>query len=105
MKMRISQRKNRFEAEVEDLEAKLQNALQPVTPRQAFIYDLRQQLENRPEDTVKHTQFSPQNMLVILASLLGAVVLVIFGAKGIRSLIQALNQPDQEKMSLPANPA
>jgi hypothetical protein len=92
------------EAEIAELEARLQAALQPVEPRNGFVRDLRQQLITNPEGPDDGRQFSSKNLLMIFASVIGGAVLLIFGARGIKSLLQAMGRMNDEKVTVPANP-
>jgi nucleotide-binding universal stress UspA family protein len=103
MKMNPNARVRELEAEIAELEARLQSALRPVEPRPGFVRGLQHQLLYHPEEIEVERRFTPANVMVIAASLVGGAALVIFGARGLRSLRQALGRLQKEEVAVPAN--
>lgn len=86
------------------LEAKLQEALKPVEPRTAFVRDLRQQLVFGSEGLDEGRRSNSRNLLVIFASVLGGTVLLIFGARRLKSMLPIFGRLNQDEVALPVNP-
>ncbi len=105
MKKNPNARAREVEAEIAALEARLQYALQPVEPRPGFVRGLQHQLIYHPEGIEAERRFTPTNLFVIAASVVGGAALVIFGARGLRSLRQALGRLPEEDVVVPINPA
>jgi hypothetical protein len=79
------------EKTIQNLEARLQQALHPISPRPEFVSQLRYQLEYRASSPQKAEELSlVQFLLIALVSVISGTVLVILGIKSIVVLLDVL---------------
>lgn len=76
--------------ELEMLEMRLRNTLQPVTPRPGFVKDLRRKLVSYPAPSVEPDSRMTQTVLVAVASLLSGALLLAMGVRAMLALVGAL---------------
>ena len=83
-------KKVEMDAEIQDLEFKLERALSPVVPRPEFVAGLRRNLMRQaPEiDLVPVTQNQKlQTGILITGGVLGAFAMVLTGVRGVVSIV------------------
>jgi hypothetical protein len=80
-------------AEVSVLEARLQSALQPVTPRPQFIRELCDSLKQYPAPAVAEKPHKTrQYVLIGVASFISGTFVLILGVQVVRALVHMANR-------------